>query len=284
MASPLQSSLLCFIGGGNMAAAIIGGLVSKGIDKHHVTVSEPWDVNRDKIAATGVRTTTSNVEASQNADLVLLAVKPQVAKTVCQELAGAWAQRDSLPLVVSIAAGITLDSLRDWSKLADGRTPHIVRVMPNTPALVGEGASGLFAGGDVSDAEKELVTALLASVSKATEWVDKEELIDVVTGLSGSGPAYFFAIVEHLISSATSLGMPQEQATRLAKQTCFGAGKMLVESSDEPAQLRKNVTSPNGTTDAALKSFDAANFKGIVDGAVKAATNRGEELGRTLGK
>ncbi|KAI1843822.1 hypothetical protein JX266_010081 [Neoarthrinium moseri] len=284
MASQLQNSKICFIGGGNMAAAIIGGLAAKGLDKQNICVSEPWDVNREKMAALGVRTTTSNVEAGQDADVLILAVKPQVAKGVCQELGASWAERKTLPVVVSIAAGITLVSLVEWFKLSDGRTPHVVRVMPNTPALVGEGASGLYAGSDVTAAEKELVTSLLSSFSKATEWVDKEELLDVVTGLSGSGPAYFFAMVEHLVSSATALGLSEEQATRLAKQTCFGAGKMMVESSEDPAQLRRNVTSPNGTTHAALQSFEASGFKDIVDKAVKAATSRGEELGKILGQ
>ncbi|KAI0416710.1 pyrroline-5-carboxylate reductase [Xylaria grammica] len=284
MTAQLQKSKLAFIGGGNMAAAIIGGLATKGIDKKDILVSEPWEVNRNKMSEIGVRTTQSNIEASQDADLLVIAVKPQVAKTVCQELAGAWAQRSTTPLIISIAAGITLESLRGWLKLADGRVPHIIRVMPNTPALVGEGASGLYADESVSSSEKDLAAALLASVSKATEWVDREEHIDVVTGLSGSGPAYFFAMVEHLIESATNLGLSKEQATRLAKQTCLGAGKMLVESTEEPAQLRRNVTSPNGTTAAALESFEASGLKNIVDKAVKAATNRGEELGKTLGK
>ncbi|KAK4065890.1 uncharacterized protein Triagg1_8442 [Trichoderma aggressivum f. europaeum] len=281
MAASLKNSKLAFIGGGNMASAIIGGLANQGIDKQNIIVSEPWDVNREKIAATGVRTTTSNVEAGQDADLIIIAVKPQVTKTVCQELGASWAHRATLPIVVSIAAGITLDSLREWTKTSEGKTAPIVRVMPNTPALVGEGASGLYASEDVKQNEKQLVDALLGSVSKATEWVDKEELLDVVTGLSGSGPAYFFAMVEHLIASATALGLPKEQATRLAKQTCLGAGQMLVTSSDEPAQLRKNVTSPNGTTYAALQTFESLKFDQIVDKAVKAATSRAAELGKS---
>ncbi|GAP87500.1 putative pyrroline-5-carboxylate reductase [Rosellinia necatrix] len=288
MASQLASSKLAFIGGGNMAAAIIGGLAATGIDRQNICVAEPWEVNRDKMRALGVRTSESNAEAARGADLLVVAVKPQVAEAVCRELAAAWAHGPSTttttPLVISIAAGITLGSLREWLRLADGRVPHIVRVMPNTPALVGEGASGLYADEGVSESERELAAALLASVSKATEWVDREELIDVVTGLSGSGPAYFFAMVEHLIESATNLGLSRDQATRLAKQTCLGAGKMLVESTEEPAQLRVNVTSPNGTTAAALESFEASGFKDTVDKAVKAATSRGEELGKTLGK
>ncbi|KAK8003068.1 hypothetical protein PG989_002787 [Apiospora arundinis] len=284
----LHSANLAFIGGGNMCAAIVGGLLAKDImPKDRITVSEPWDVNRQKMADLGVQTTTSNKDAAQAADLLVLAVKPQVAKGVCQELAATWAAdsaRKELPLIVSIAAGITLDSLTAWFTGPDGRAPNVVRVMPNTPALLGEGASGLFAGAGVSAAEKELVTSLLESFSKATEWVDREELIDVVTGLSGSGPAYFFAMVEHLVASAKAQGLSEEQAMRLAKQTCFGAGKMLVESSETPTQLRKNVTSPNGTTEAALKSFETSGFESIVDKAVRAASSRGEELGKILGQ
>ncbi|KAL2683363.1 hypothetical protein Neosp_007833 [[Neocosmospora] mangrovei] len=280
MTPSLQDAKVCFVGGGNMAAAIIGGLLAKNISKQNIYVSEPWEVNRNKMAETGVKTTADTKEASADADIVILAVKPQVAKTVCEELGAAWSDRESLPVVISIAAGITLTSIADWFKQSSGRAPHIVRVMPNTPALVGEGASGLYAGEDVTEAERDLTSALLGTVSKATEWVEKEALLDVVTGLSGSGPAYFFAFVEHLIASATSLGLSEEQATRLAKQTCFGAGKMLVESSEEPAQLRKNVTSPNGTTHAALVSFENSGLEAIVDKAVKAATSRAEELGK----
>lgn len=181
----LQESKLAFIGGGNMASAIIRGLLNKGVQKQNICVSEPWEVNRDKMAALGVSTTTSNEEAGGDAHLVIIAVKPQVTKGVCEELAAAWKHRKTLPIVVSIAAGITLTSLESWLQTGDGRTAHTVRTMPNTPALVGEGASGVFASESVTESEKELVNALLGSVSKATEWVAREELLDVVTGLSG---------------------------------------------------------------------------------------------------
>jgi len=177
-----------------------------------------------------------------------------------------------------------MDSLRQWSKSEAGKSPPVVRVMPNTPALLGEGASGIYAGDDISTEQRDQVTALLQSVSRTVEWVVKEELLDVVTGVSGSGPAYFFAMVEHMIASGVKLGLSDEQATRLASQTCFGAGKMLVEAEDSPGQLRKNVTSPNGTAQTALESFEADGLAGIVDKAVRAATSRGEELGRELGK
>ena len=181
----IQESKLAFIGGGNMASAIIGGLLANSVPKTNITVSEPWEVNRNKLAATGVNTTTDNTVAGGSADLIIIAVKPQVTKAVCEELAKSWADRQSLPVVVSIAAGITLSSLQEWSTTPNGNRPHVVRVMPNTPALVAEGASGAIASADVSAEEKALVNELLGSVSKATEWVDKEELLDVVTGLSG---------------------------------------------------------------------------------------------------
>ncbi|CAK7212270.1 hypothetical protein SBRCBS47491_001406 [Sporothrix bragantina] len=281
--APLSNAKLAFIGGGNMAAAIIGGLLAREVSADNISVAEPWDVNRAKMAALGVKTTTSNSEVAAWADLVVISVKPQVAQTACQDMASAWKEfgdDKKLPLVVSIAAGITIDSLREWTTTAGGRVPHVVRVMPNTPALVGEGASGLYAGDDITEEERQLATQMLESVSKATEWVAREDLLDVVTGLSGSGPAYFFAMVEHLITSAVSLGLPVDQASRLAKQTCLGAGKMLVESSEEPGQLRKNVTSPNGTTHAALVSFEASGFEEIVNKAVDAATKRSVELGK----
>lgn len=181
----LQESKLAFIGGGNMASAIIKGLVSQCANKQNIIVSEPWDVNREKIASAGVRTTTSNVEAGEGADLVFIAVKPQVTKSVCEELGTAWSKRTTLPIVVCIAAGVTLGSLEEWLKTSDGRTAHTVRVMPNTPALVNEGASGLFASKNVTAEEKSLVDSLLRSVSKTIEWVDEEHLLDVVTALSG---------------------------------------------------------------------------------------------------
>ena len=185
MAAALKTSKIAFIGGGNMAAAIIGGFA---VPKTNITVSEPWDVNREKMAALGVHTTTSNSEAAANADVIIVAVKPQVTRTVCEELASAWKDDGKRrPVIVSIAAGITLESLQNWLSVnGDAGPPHIVRVMPNTPALVGEGASGLVASADVTATEKDLVNSLFQSVSKVTEWVDREELLDVVTGLSGA--------------------------------------------------------------------------------------------------
>ncbi|KAG4438112.1 hypothetical protein IFR05_006392 [Cadophora sp. M221] len=285
MATPqIQDCKFCFIGGGNMGSAIIGGLLAKGsTTKQNIIVSDPFEGTRRKVQDTlGVRTTTSNSEAAKDANVLVLAVKPQVAKSVCEDLASSWreAGEQQLPLIVSICAGIPLDALTRWFTVGEGRAPKVVRVMPNTPALLGEGASGSFAGAGVSEDDKKLVTAMLEGFGKVSEWVDKEELIDIVTALSGSGPAYFFLLVEHMVSSATALGMPRDQAERLAKQTCLGAGRMLVESPESPGQLRVNVTSPKGTTEAALNSFRDSSLEEIVKKAVKAAADRGEELGK----
>jgi len=282
MTPSLQDAKIWFCGGGNMASAIIGGLLARGIPKDNISVSEPWDVNRNKFADMGLRVSASNTESfAAEADVAILAVKPQVAKEVCEQLGKAWGGKEKSPLVISIAAGIQLGELKAWFS-AGGRSPPIVRTMPNTPALVGEGATGLFAGEDVSPAERELTSALIASVSQATEWVGEERLLDVVTGISGSGPAYFFLLVENLISSAVAQGLPLEQATRLATQTCLGAGRMLVSSPEQPEQLRRNVTSPNGTTHAAIESFKAAGLEEMVDRAVRAAVERSEELGKVM--
>lgn len=218
-----------------MASAIISGLLSTSFPASQITVSEPWEVNREKISAMGVNTTSNNLEAllgsgsgeggKKGVDFVFLAVKPQVAKVVCKEIGEFFAgnagegeggsSSSSLPVLVSIAAGITAESIRGWiveggkEKGKGGGSLPVVRVMPNTPALLGEGASGLYAGEDVSAQQKELVTALLKSVSRVVEWVDREELLDVVTGLSGSGPVsgsffYFFILCNLPFSSSSS--------------------------------------------------------------------------------
>jgi pyrroline-5-carboxylate reductase len=182
----IETRNLAFIGGGNMCTAIISGLLNtKTIPPSQITVSEPVDVVRNRLAALGVNTTTSNATATQHADIVVIAVKPQVASIVCKELGAVWVSRSTLPTVLSIAAGVTLSSLCEWMRTPDGRVPHTVRAMPNTPALVGEGAAGVFARPEVTEDEKLLVGALLGSISHATEWVSDEGMLDVVTGLSG---------------------------------------------------------------------------------------------------
>lgn len=267
-----------------MATAMISGLLARGSDKSTIMVAEPWEVNRQKLANLGVCTTTNNVEAANFGEIVICAIKAQIMKAACQELAEkSFSTRSTLPLLVSIAPGITTQTLEQWCSTKDGRTPPIVRAMPNTPALVGEGATGVYASPSVPLALKQQLNTVLESLGRTIEWVDSESLLDVIMGISGCGPAYFYTMVEHIVACGTTLGLPKDQATRLAVQTCLGAGKMLAEGKDSPTQLRINVTSPKGTTEAALASFKAAEFGKIVDEAVKAAIDRGEKLRCSLG-
>ncbi|KND03254.1 pyrroline-5-carboxylate reductase [Spizellomyces punctatus DAOM BR117] len=287
---------ITFIGGGNMANAIIGGLLANGYPPTNIIVSEPFEASREKLQSTfGVLTTTDNAAAvafSQDpknvttpADLVMLAVKPQIMRDVAQGIAHAVQKHK--PVVVTIAAGITLKDLAKWlssdaqgNDISGARSPALVRVMPNTPALVLEGATGLFASSEVTEEQKTLAFNVLGAVSKSAFWVEREELLDVVTGLSGSGPAYFFLMVECLAAAATELGLPSEVAQGLARQTCLGAGRMLVDTAEDPAELRRKVTSPNGTTHAAIQSLEASGMRQAFKDAVVAATKRGEELGK----
>ncbi|KAJ3088225.1 hypothetical protein HK102_009255 [Quaeritorhiza haematococci] len=275
---------LAFIGGGNMAGAIIGGLLSQGYSSSNITVSEPYAPRRKELEAKwNLATTSDNAEAisglSNNpADVVVLAVKPQVMKQVAEGLSAAVLKHK--PLIVSIAAGVRSKELSTW---LGGDSVAIVRAMPNTPALVLEGATGLYAGQGVTEEQKAVAYRILGTVSKQTYWVERENLLDVVTGLSGSGPAYFFLLIECIEEAAVSLGLPTEIARPLAVQTCLGAGKMaahaLAEGTDSPAELRRKVTSPKGTTEAAVTSAEASGIRELWLKAVTAATKRGEELG-----
>jgi pyrroline-5-carboxylate reductase len=261
-----------FIGGGNMARSLIGALLRAGADPASIAVAEPNENARAALAGEfGVVTHARNVDAAANAGTIILAVKPQVMRAVCAELAPALEGR--APLIISIAAGIRLDQLQGWL----GASLPIVRAMPNTPALIGAGATGLFANANASAAQRQLAETILGAAG-CTAWIDREELMDTVTALSGSGPAYFFLLVEALEDAAVAQGLPRETARMLANQTCLGAGRMLVESGEAPGTLRERVTSPGGTTAAALAAFDAGGFRALVARAVEAATRRGQEL------
>ncbi|KAJ3175021.1 hypothetical protein HDU87_006555 [Geranomyces variabilis] len=287
------SKRISFIGGGNMGAAIIGGLLANGYPAKNITVSEPNASSREHLEKTfGVYTTSDNETAvaftaggGGGADLVMLAVKPQIMRDVARGIAKSVQKHK--PVVVSIAAGILIKDLAVWLATgADGASlpgaapPALVRVMPNTPALVLEGAAGLFATAEVSNEQKKLAFDVLGAVSKAAYWVDREELLDVVTAVSGSGPAYFFLMVECLTKSAVELGLPEDIALGLARQTCLGSGRMLVDTAEDPAELRRKVTSPNGTTHAAVESFLAGGLRKTIKDAVVAAIERGESLGK----
>lgn len=263
---------IAFVGGGNMARSLIGGLVRAGTDTASITVAEPNDDARGALARDfGVAVHSTGADAARAADVVVLAVKPQVMKTVCASLAEVARLRQ--PLIVSIAAGIRIAQIDAWL----GGDQAIVRAMPNTPALIGAGASALYAGAKVSAAQRDTAQAILGAAGIA-QWINDEMLIDTVTALSGSGPAYFFLLVEALEDAAVAQGLPRETARALAAQTCLGAGRMLRESTEAPGTLRERVTSPKGTTQAALESFDADGLRAIVARAVAAATRRGGEL------
>ncbi|TBR13915.1 MAG: pyrroline-5-carboxylate reductase [Lysobacter sp.] len=263
---------VAFIGGGNMARSLVGGLVSRGMPASALRVAEPVEALRDGLSADfGVAVFESAAEAAKGAPTWLLAVKPQVMRSVCAELETLAGAAD--PLVVSIAAGITAAQLGRW--LGPGRA--IVRAMPNTPALLGQGVSGLFATPAVSAAQRKAADALLRSAGP-TVWIDEEALMDAVTAVSGSGPAYVFLLAESMQAAAERQGLDAESASLLVRQTIAGAAAMLLQSGESPAALRARVTSPGGTTQAAIEAFQADGFESLVDRAIDAATRRGGEL------
>jgi pyrroline-5-carboxylate reductase len=275
-ASRIPAPVIAFIGGGNMARSLIGGLIRNGAAAATIAVSEPNAELRATLARDfSVAVHAENAAAAKSADVLVFAVKPQVMKTVCAGLREIVQSRK--PLVVSIAAGIRIDQLDAWL----GGNLAIVRCMPNTPALIGAGAAGVHANARTSATQKEWAQNILSTAGLAV-WIDEEAQMDAVTALSGSGPAYFFLLVETLIEAAVAQGLPRDAAQQLATQTCLGAGRMLREDGATPAELRRRVTSPNGTTQAALDSFAADDFARIVASAVAAATRRGGELSTEL--
>ena len=267
---------IAFIGAGNMAASLIGGLLAQGIPASHIRASDPGAEQRAKIAGEhGIALFADNAEAILDADVIVLATKPQVLKDVCLALAP---NLQDGQLLVSIAAGISCASLGNWL----GARP-IVRCMPNTPALLRQGVSGLYANAEVNPAQRELAEQLLAAVGMAL-WLENEQQIDAVTAVSGSGPAYFFLLIEAMTAAGEQLGLPKAIAAQLTLQTALGAAHMAVASDVDAAELRRRVTSPNGTTEAAIKTFQAGGFAELVKQALSAAAKRSAELAEQLGK
>ncbi|MET1024365.1 MAG: pyrroline-5-carboxylate reductase [Pseudoxanthomonas sp.] len=275
--STLQSAssaadTVAFIGGGNMARSLIGGLIARGTDPSRIRVAEPVAELREGLAGQfGVQVFKAAAEAVKGAGLWLFAVKPQVMRGVSESLADI-AQEDK-PLVVSIAAGITAAQLSRWL----GGDAAVVRAMPNTPALLGAGVTGLFATAQVDDAGRARTDTLLSSAGK-TVWIADEAQMDAVTAVSGSGPAYVFLLAEAMEAAGIAQGLPAEAARALTLQTVLGAARMLTESGEAPAELRRRVTSPNGTTQAAVETFQAGGFERLTDAAIAAATARGKAL------
>lgn len=269
-----SSPTITFIGGGNMAQALIGGLISSGKPAADIRVSDPSADQRAAVAEHyGVDVFSDNGPATDGADALMLAVKPQVMGQVLASL------KDSVraeTLVISVAAGVTL------AQLSEGLGGHrrCIRAMPNTPALYGAGITGMVADEGVEANDRELAATILGAAGKVV-WVEDESLMDVVTAISGSGPAYFFRFVELLTLAGTRAGLDEADAAALARQTAFGAGTMLTQSDIDAAELRRRVTSPGGTTAAALDSFQANDLERVVEEAVQAAVRRGQELGES---
>ena len=264
---------IVFIGGGQMAEALINGMVTSGLAKgDQIAVVEPLAMRQEELKAQyGVQAYGHAAEAVSSGALILLAVKPQIVGPVLNELV---AHLDSTHLLISIAAGVTLTFMEGIVRSSGAR---VIRVMPNTPALVLEGASALSPGLEVTQAELDLGLSIFEAVGKAV--IMDEKYLDAVTGLSGSGPAYVFSFLEALIDAGVKVGLPRPDAATLVMQTILGSVKLAMESGEHPAQLRAMVTSPGGTTIAGLHEMERAGFQGIIMDAVEAATKRSQELG-----
>ena len=276
---------IAFIGCGNMAQSLIGGLIANGTNSNDIIVADPQEAStaaaKNKWSVTVAN---DNRDAASKADVVVLAVKPQQMKNVLTDMAADLDQQ----LLVSIAAGILTRDILTWAhgpdkQQATDKQLAVVRCMPNTPALIQCGATGLYADSSATDAQRKTAENILAAVG-ITAWVENESQLDAITALSGSGPAYFFLMIEAMTDAAKELGLQHDLAVNFATQTALGAARMTAEGDNEPAQLRKNVTSPAGTTEAALKSFDNDNFRKIVLSAMQAADKRARELGSELGQ
>jgi pyrroline-5-carboxylate reductase len=266
---------IAFIGGGHMAAAMIGGLRATGTDGAFIVVADPVPSQIDRLATRyGVHTTRDNSAAIAEVETVVLAVKPQEMASVTSALArSATLAGGARRLFISIAAGTRIVDLARWL----GSSQPIVRAMPNRPALIGHGVSALFAGPGVTAAERVSAESVLASCG-ATVWVDAETQLDAVTAVSGSGPAYFFLLIEALEAAAIEQGLPPAKARELAVATAAGAGRMAAIGPESPAELRAQVTSKGGTTAAALDVFEREGLRAMVARAVAAATRRSAEL------
>ena len=271
-----NKTVIGFIGAGNMAYALIKGLLSNGFDAKNINVSDSNEellINRQ--SELKITTYSDNNSLLDNSDIVVFAVKPQVLSIVCLQLKNKVKPNH---LFVSIVAGIRGNDINRWL----GGNFALVRTMPNTPALFQSGVTGLFANDLVSNQQKELVTSILSSVGECF-WVDDEKLIDAITAISGSGPAYFFLLMQSITQAATALGLDEKTANSLSIQTSLGASLMATKSGKDSQTLRKEVTSPNGTTQAAIESFQDQNFEGIVAAATRAAYDRARELSNDLG-
>ncbi|WP_372844868.1 pyrroline-5-carboxylate reductase [Psychrobacter sp.] len=276
--SVLDNKKISFIGGGNMAQALISGLMSCGVKPNLITVSDPSSEAREQLAAKGLNTVDPTADAKAaviDADIVVLAVKPQVMKAVVSSFADALDNQ----LVISVAAGLSTELLSDML----GGYGNIVRAMPNTPAMIQMGATGLYGTDDISTEQKQLASAVMEA-SGLVMWVDDEAHMHAVTAVSGSAPAYMFYIIESMVDGAVALGLDKEQASALAMQTMLGAAKMAMGSEDALSELRRKVTSPNGTTQAAIESMQANEIGRQIGEAMQACYDRSQALSEEMSK
>lgn len=270
--SKLLKQNIGFIGGGNMAQAMIGGLLVNGMPAEQIMVSDPVESIRNRLSESGILTVTSNKKLLKFADVVIIAIKPQLFTQVLTPLAGKLTDE----LVISVAAGMPIASIAALLK-----HQNIVRAMPNTPALIQSGATGLFASESVSPAHKKVAKKILSAAGLVV-WVEDEEQLHAVTAVSGSAPAYFFYFMEAMISTGKALGLSAKQAKALTLQTALGAAQMAITSDDEPAELRRKVTSPNGTTQAALESMQANALDQKIAAAMQACVKRSKEMAKEI--
>lgn len=274
--SVLDHKKISFIGGGNMAQALISGLISCGIEPEQITVSDPSADIRHSLKGQGINAIDSNLDAKAaviDADVIVLAVKPQVMQPVVREFADALDKQ----LIISVAAGLSTELLSQML----GGYDHIVRAMPNTPAMIQMGATGLYATNNISDEQKQLAGAVMQA-SGLVMWVDNEAQMHAVTAVAGSAPAYVFYFIEAMIDGGIALGLDKEQASALAMQTMLGAATMAMNSDDSPSELRRKVTSPNGTTQAAIESMQDNEIGRQIGEAMQACYDRSEALSQEM--
>jgi len=270
----MKMTKIGFIGAGNMARALVGGLVNSGVPAQHLYCAD-HNVSQAELLShdTGIHVADTNQQLLDQCDVVVLAVKPQAMR----DMISALQLGEHPPLFLSIAAGLRTHALSQWF----GRDIPLVRAMPNTPALVRAGATGLFANPHVTSAQRETAETIMRAVG-ITLWLDDEDLLDAVTAVSGSGPAYFFYLMEAMEQAGQQLGLTADAARLLTVQTAFGAAKLALEVEEAPSLLRERVTSPGGTTEQAINHLDQARAREILMAAVKAARNRSEQLAQLL--
>lgn len=271
---------LVFIGGGNMATSLIGGLCNAGIDPQQITAIEPQAEQRARLSAEyRIHTEAeASAETLAGADMITLAIKPQVLQSVCRGLAKVLSELETKPLILSVAAGIRANSIKRWL----GSDLAVVRAMPNTPALIQCGATALIAEAGTSAAQKDLAEEVMRTAGLCV-WIKDESTMDAVTAISGSGPAYYFLFMEAMEQAGEKLGLDAKTSRLLSLQTALGAARMALESNESPAELRHKVTSPGGTTEQAIMSFEANQLRHLVDEATAAACRRSAELANQLG-